>query len=86
MSSLTGNEYQQICFLLQPQVLPLCFNGVGVTVFLRFLSAVMSIFPFSLFFLFFLFSSFLFNGVLFMYRMFSGHLNPCFDAKKNVLD
>lgn len=64
MSSLTGNEYQQIYFLLQPQVLPLYFSGVGVTVFVRFLSAVMSFFVFSLFSFFFLFflSYFLFSS------------------------
>lgn len=37
--SRVGNELQQIYFLLQ-QVVPSCFNGVGVTVFLRSLSAV----------------------------------------------
>lgn len=98
MSSLTGNEYQQIYFLLQPQVLPLCFNGVGVTVFLRFLSAVMSFFcfPFFFFFLFFSFSSFFpffsffllffFSYVLFMYSMFFRAFKTRLDANKNVLD
>lgn len=90
MSSLTGNEYQQIYFLLQPQVLPLCFNGVGVTVFLRFLSAVMSFFCFpffffSLFSFFFLFFSFFFPFFPFFLLFFmsylwtvcfSGHLKP----------
>lgn len=36
-SLLTGNEYQQVCFLLQQQVLPLCFDAVGVMAFVRFL-------------------------------------------------